>query len=81
MLGELVVSALPVTLQGSNIVFQFGILGTNVVLALCHFGDVNMKALYFRLEMHIDLRFPSRGLPMRGMVLGAKASFARHCGM
>ncbi|CAL2258346.1 unnamed protein product [Prunus armeniaca] len=54
MLGELVVSVLPITLQGSAIVFQFSILGTTVVLALCHFGDVGTKALYFDLEMRID---------------------------
>ncbi|CAL8155441.1 unnamed protein product [Prunus armeniaca] len=66
MLGELVVSVLPIMLQGSVIVFQFGTLGRHVVLALCHFGDVDTKALYFDLAMWIDWRFPLRGLPMRG---------------
>lgn len=53
LLGELVVSVLPITFQGSVVVLQFDILGTKVFIVLCHLCDTGMKALHFGLEVRI----------------------------
>ncbi|CAL2241800.1 unnamed protein product [Prunus armeniaca] len=66
LLGEIVVSVLLITLQGLAVVFQFGILGMKVVVALHHLRDIGMKTIHLGLEVLIGRKFPSGGLPMRG---------------
>ncbi|CAL8168793.1 unnamed protein product [Prunus armeniaca] len=59
LLGELVVSVLPITLQGFVVVLQFEILSTKVFIVLCHLCDTGTKALQFDLEVRIGQRLAS----------------------
>lgn len=76
ILGKLVVSILLVALQGSAVILQLHIFGTEVVTALYHLSDIGMKALHFGLEMHVSRWLPSGRLHMGGVMLSAKAIFA-----
>ncbi|CAL8175426.1 unnamed protein product [Prunus armeniaca] len=63
-LDELVVSILLVMLQGSTVMLQVDIFGTEVVVVLRHFGNIGTKSLHFSLKMLVDRGFPSGRLRM-----------------
>lgn len=81
LLGELVVSSLQSALQGSAVMLQFHIFGANLFVVLRHLGDASAETLDLRLEIPLCRRFPSRGVPTGGMVLGIMAGLAWHSRM